>query len=523
MNPSRKARSDNRRFGANPDSSHDSAWNPQLAFPPRYWWLKRILAATAVLLVALLVVHWWWGLDARRKLDAKIAEYRALGQPVMPEDFKLPPIPDEENAAHFLKQAAAKIVQPANVNLNFEDLCGDLEQIKIHADDVHRILDANLEAFALAGQALHFPIADWNVQVTAQIWNLNFPDITLQRRLSKLLGTAVLYHHVAGDDFQSMQRLQQFDFQALHVTGRQLCLIQLLTHTGMFAAVAYSVEQIAPTLQIGSAENAPQRASPKQVRALIASLLAEDEIRESWRQAFYFERLFSVNSVKDPVANIRLVFGPASRIPLLTYGIIPALQHDALFTLDFNARVSEAGVSLNYPQTMREMPVYPAMGGIQRMAHFTSRIMLPSFDRTTVLYFRGIALRRMAALALALRLYEVEHGNRPATLEALDPDYLPAIPLDPFAAENTPIRYLPDAPHPLLYSINDDEIDDGGRVTLNGKGDVYREKSDLIFFLDGQRPQSPPPTVTTAPAASKPANPKDVEDDAANISLDKQR
>jgi hypothetical protein len=46
---------------------------------------------------------------------------------------------------------------------------------------------------------------------------------------------------------------------------------------------------------------------------------------------------------------------------------------------------------------------------------------------------------RVAALAVALRLYLAEKGRPAPTLEALVPDYLPAVPLDPFDAR--PFRY----------------------------------------------------------------------------------
>lgn len=50
-----------------------------------------------------------------------------------------------------------------------------------------------------------------------------------------------------------------------------------------------------------------------------------------------------------------------------------------------------------------------------------------------------LAARRAAALKLAARLYEAETGSLPASLNALVPKYLPAVPEDPF--DNKPFRY----------------------------------------------------------------------------------
>ena len=63
-------------------------------------------------------------------------------------------------------------------------------------------------------------------------------------------------------------------------------------------------------------------------------------------------------------------------------------------------------------------------------------------------------------LLLALRLYKMQHGSLPKSLDALVPDYLPAIPRDMF--DGKPLRYLPDKS--LIYSIGEDLTDDGGKT-----------------------------------------------------------
>ena len=65
-----------------------------------------------------------------------------------------------------------------------------------------------------------------------------------------------------------------------------------------------------------------------------------------------------------------------------------------------------------------------------------SAILGPSHKRSAQLHLRSLAVRRMAAIALAIRLYQLEHGRRPKTLDELVPAYLDAVPLDPFAPDN---------------------------------------------------------------------------------------
>lgn len=65
-------------------------------------------------------------------------------------------------------------------------------------------------------------------------------------------------------------------------------------------------------------------------------------------------------------------------------------------------------------------------------------------------------------LTLALQLWQQQHGAWPETLVALVPDYLAALPPDPFTA-GEPFRYAPTDDGYTLYSLGPDGDDDGGR------------------------------------------------------------
>ncbi len=67
---------------------------------------------------------------------------------------------------------------------------------------------------------------------------------------------------------------------------------------------------------------------------------------------------------------------------------------------------------------------------------------------------------------LALRAYKLEHGSYPASLSALVPEYLKAVPADPFALSG-PLRYKLQGATYLLYSVGPDGKDDGGQAILD--------------------------------------------------------
>jgi hypothetical protein len=125
-----------------------------------------------------------------------------------------------------------------------------------------------------------------------------------------------------------------------------------------------------------------------------------------------------------------------------------------------------------------------------------------SFDRTT------LALRRLALLRLALRLYQAEKGRPAPSLAALVPGYLAKVPVDPFDREGRPFRYRlsrdeavtvggrnakTGAPEPverrvpagrgILWSVGPDGRDDGGR---RDRSAVNRpeDPSDWVVVVD---------------------------------------
>ena len=100
--------------------------------PPRFWWLRRLGAAAAVFVLSLAGVRVWWGHVAESRLQAKIAEYRAAGQPVLIEDFAVEPVPDEENGAYFLRQAAS-LAQPKE---EMTDIAYDARLRAEHANEL---------------------------------------------------------------------------------------------------------------------------------------------------------------------------------------------------------------------------------------------------------------------------------------------------------------------------------------------------------------------------------------------------
>jgi hypothetical protein len=75
------------------------------------------------------------------------------------------------------------------------------------------------------------------------------------------------------------------------------------------------------------------------------------------------------------------------------------------------------------------------------------------------------ASRRIVITAIALKRFQLKHGNYPEKLSELAPEFLAAIPLD--AVDGQPLRYRRNADGTfLLYSVGENGKDDGGDPSL---------------------------------------------------------
>jgi hypothetical protein len=77
------------------------------------------------------------------------------------------------------------------------------------------------------------------------------------------------------------------------------------------------------------------------------------------------------------------------------------------------------------------------------------------------------AARDVVVTAIALKRFQLKHGQWPETLDKLVPEFLPSVPID--IDDGKPLKYRPNADGTyLLYSVGEDGVDDGGDPTTTG-------------------------------------------------------
>lgn len=159
------------------------------------------------------------------------------------------------------------------------------------------------------------------------------------------------------------------------------------------------------------------------------------------------------------------LFGPAERERRMFEEVAEALIAESRQSLI----PQPGGYLAEGDQHVRLRPCFPAFGFMG--------LSLPSIGRCLVLTGRDQAEQSGTLAGLALAAYHHDHGEYPASLDELVPDYLEALPPDPFS--QGPLVYRRgEADEYVLYTVGEDGIDDGGDFTTDdGKGG-YRSTPD---------------------------------------------
>lgn len=89
-------------------------------------------------------------------------------------------------------------------------------------------------------------------------------------------------------------------------------------------------------------------------------------------------------------------------------------------------------------------------------------VLIPQLDQCFLAAGRQEAKLLSLDAAIAAELYRRDHGELPKSLEDLVPDYLAAVPTDPFNGE--PVRYVVNENDFVIYGLGEDLNDDLGAI-----------------------------------------------------------
>lgn len=446
-------------------SKDDNDWGDEpLPARRRPWrWVGLLFL---LLVVGLAGFYLTWSYRAEQRVAKIVEELRRAGEPVDPQDLVQRPVPLENDAAADLLAAAAALDDEGAAFKAVVDIDYERPLSRKQAKAVADLVAAETDVLERVRSARGKTGADWKIPYQSPMISTLLPHLNHQRSLAHLGRAAALNARLDGDDAKALEHVH--DVLAVgRANDTQPFMVGHLVAIGITAVATQQLGLLAPDLRISEAGGG---ATPEQVRATVRELLDDAPAEAGIRSSLRGERVMLLDTMKllaERKLDVNALMGAApgkKGFPPIPRGLILA---DAAIVIGQNTDVLKSyEQSSDYQGYLKIAPPLPTAGGGGTKLHFIAGMLLPSHNRFVLQHYRGKADRRLTAAALALRLYAAEHdGHYPTTLDELVPKYLPAVPVDPFAAGGKPLCYSAEDPAaPVLYSVGENGVDDGGTV-----------------------------------------------------------
>lgn len=490
---------DNLSNTSNPSASEPPAppatdWD--VPIPPRFWWLKRITIGSLAIVVLLVGFRLWWGYEADRRLRNLIAELKAKGEPVTVEDFDRlqDAVPPEQNAALLYEKAIKSLVPTSSSGVSLDDAFSDPEKFPYDGPAARELIEKNADARALIRQAEQLPQVAWSHRLAdfTKSSTVFWAVYREQRMLIKFLSLSASHHQAIGNEERAVEDLESLTRLGDAIGGSGLLLDQLVSWTALNIANDF-VSKSASKLELRDAQRSTALADSETTRQRIIRIISncfdEDGFRNRALARFFGDRAVLIHQLGDdhkiqflswtfPSSRIlkTLVGNAISPTLILNYARLIAWMEDLKATVP-SSNFPSVSTKFSHSYWRQQQTLVTLFGSI------AYRQWLSTYFNTHRQFFDTLARRKMTAVALAIRLYEIDQGRRPGALTELVPNYLLSVPLDPMASDGSTLRY--DRERAILYSVGENDEDDNGTGDIwNGDQRVVRQL-DIVFYLDG--------------------------------------
>ena len=440
-----------------------------------FQWLMVLLLSTFVIWRVLLYA------EVNRRFD----RIHATGQPTSGAELNRWPgtVSDAENGALVITQAFALIQTFADGRSNEVGRLSVPTRTNEWSAETGKLVEAYVEmnrpALAKAHEAFHFSQFRYPVDFSYG------PDTELPHlsRLKSLALLAAFEAEINAGEADAERRSELVDFQlklAATLDGEPF----LISHLVRGGIIRMGVR----TLERNLNHFSPNEETCKHLQAAFASVGSTNLLpfvlvgeratlipvfRMSWKE------IQSTNQEKPqkPARRHQYLGKPAKVIWLTGF-----FERDLNFFLG-TMEDSIVRAALPAPNFLSLTNYFESSEKVAlKKGHFYSAMLLLPLQRVVVREASTLAHVELARTALAIERFRSAHGQPPENLKELTPQFLDSIPIDPF--DGAPLRYRRLERGYLIYSVDVDGADDGGKEKPEQKKSGDRGSYDITFIVE---------------------------------------
>lgn len=426
---------------------------------PRF--LKRsllILAALFLLIVLLVSVT---AIKLLMDKDEAALDYSEL-------DVEIPTTDPEVNGYSLMREFTENYAGEIDYDL--------IEELSIQAKDqwdnteIEEVLNVHQKLIDGLEQTFGRPIFKFDQDADTETL---IPEYQVLKIYSQLKILKARLFQISGDDTSALQEYLKLKEQILtyaECEGPFLCLLISVSQIGILEKELFQFIHEAKI----SKQEWIQTAQSYNIHTFYANAT-----RSAYKQEFQFASYCHNLAIQDPAQLIQDVRSLTENPEKPSW--IARLLHKGTFALCFRPNKTKNGIYRSYLEIANQTALPVEARNLeytnQLNSQFQKRSRLDMIDSNIIgKILVGIIqpahealLRRVAQfqsssaaiqLSFALRAYHQASGSLPETLDALVPEYIAAIPKDPFDGE--PLRYS--KAKAILYSVGNDFTDSGGSL-----------------------------------------------------------
>jgi len=412
--------------------------------------------------------HW------EKKVEAKLAEYRAAGQPVTWEEVVAArqSVPPEENSALIFLEAFKQMAP-------FDNMCtevfardfaikwtGGARHSKEVRDLINARLAANQGALNIIDGAAELPSGAYPIDPAEAPSSVALRHVSPLRWTAKLCALRAAHRAESGDRPEAVEALMVSRKVGLSLAEHPL-LIEELVRIAFESLWLGAMQRSLETCGLASTD----------VLALRRDV-ASAYVKRTMAAAFSAETVKILCYTEAPETGVAELLDLGVNPPYVyLYVLVPGLrQKDALLACRLTDRLSEACALSARGQWLAANSIGGDCSSL-RLGGSLTAVGMSAWCPALASDVQARTRLRVADAALAVEQWRLAHGRWPDSLEQLVPELLEEVPDDPFCNEK--IRYRRTEDGVVVYSVGPDGQDNNGEP----EEDHWDEAYDIPFRL----------------------------------------
>ncbi len=417
----------------------------------------RILVVLLIFVTAVLAARAILNYTTGKKLERYLAQAKADGVALRVKDL-VPNCPDADNGARLWKAAEALLLVEKDDNIlmskTIESFYTGLPFDNTAKEKLSRLTEKNKKVLDLIAEAAERPCFRYRDWTGSLAYDAKIPPAISLIKAIRLLAIDAVLHAEKGAVGQALEESRS----GMRFSSKLLdepVLLDMLIALAVRKAVQISFDRIASGCDLDPEGLARwvKEMDPGPWRSRFFRCLPGEK-------ALMLEVCMEV--IKGRPETVKDFYGSGAYHRAVAWLLRPLLKAQVLTALTVFPEL----------ESMSERPYYEQRDLVKKYLRdeapqsWPQKLLRAYVPEIGAMFLKEASFEAMmltARAGLACKIYKSKTGRYPDTLDALVPDILSEVPIDPFTGK--PLVYKIANGELLIYSLGSNQKDDGGRMT----------------------------------------------------------